>query len=77
MGLRNTEVPGLFIFHVGGAKLDTYNLDEITSSDDAVRAFLRTQTSNRDDIKFGELICYSQYRYVIYVLGTFFFFFRN
>lgn len=43
------------------------NLDEIIASDDAVRAFLRAQTSHcADDIKFGEVICYSAHRYAIY-----------
>ena len=48
---------------VGGSKLD--HLDEITANDDAVRAFLREQTSNRTDIKFGEVVYCSQYRYRI------------
>ena len=58
--IRNTEIPGLFNFTVGGARLN--NIDEITASQDAVRAFLRDQTSNRSDIKFGEVVCYSPYK---------------
>ena len=58
--IRNTEIPGLFNFTVGGAHLN--NIDEITASQDAVRAFLRDQTSNRSDIKFGEVVCYSPYK---------------
>ena len=61
-GIRITETPGLFNFIVGGSHLE--NIDEITASQDSVRAFLRDQTSNRSDIKFGEVICYSAYRYV-------------
>ena len=60
--IRNTETQGLFTFIVGGSQLD--NIDEITASQNSVRAFLRDQTSNRSDIKFGEVICYSAYRYV-------------
>ena len=62
--IRNTETPGLFNFIVGGSHLD--NIDEIAASQDAVRAFLRDQTSNRSDITFGEVICYSPYKYVNY-----------
>ena len=60
--IRNTEIPGLFNFIVGGSHLD--NIDEITVNQDAVRAFLRDQTSNRSDITFGEVVCYSPYKYV-------------
>ena len=60
--IRNTETPGLFNFIVGGSHLE--NIDEITASQDAVRAFLRAQTSNRSDIAFGEVVCYSPYMYV-------------
>ena len=60
--IRNTETPGLFNFIVGGAHLD--NIDEIAASQDTVRTFLRDQTSNRKDIKFGEVVCYSPYKYV-------------
>ena len=66
--IRITETPGLFNFIVGGSQLD--NIDEITSSQDAVRAFLREQTSNQSDIKFGEVICYSAYKYVKYASGN-------
>ena len=66
--IRNTETPGLFNFIVGGSHLD--NIDEITASQDAVRAFLRERTSNRNDIKFGEVVCYSPYKYVKYVSGN-------
>ena len=66
--IRNTETPGLFTFIVGGSQLD--NIDEITASQDAVRAFLREQTSNRSDIKFGEVVCYSPYKYVKYASGN-------
>ena len=62
--IRNTEIPGLFNFTVGGALLN--NIDEVTASQDAVRAFLRNQTSNRSDITFGEVVCYSPYKYVNY-----------
>ena len=68
MSIRNTEIPGVFNFIVGGSKLD--NLDEITANDDAIRAFLREHTSNRADITFGELICYSAYRYVVFASGN-------
>jgi hypothetical protein len=64
--IRITEIPGLFNFIVGGSKLE--HLDEITASEDAIRAFLREQTSNRADITFGEIVCYSPFRYVIYDL---------
>ena len=60
--IRITETPGLFNFVVGGSKLE--NIDEITVNPDAVRAFLRNQTSNRSDITFGEVVCYSPYKYV-------------
>jgi hypothetical protein len=66
--IRITEIPGLFNFVVGGSKLD--HLDEITASEDTIRAFLREQTSNRADITFGEIICYSPFRYVIHDLGN-------
>ena len=66
--IRNTETPGLFNFIVGGSHLD--NIDEITASQDAVRAFLGDQTSNRSDITFGEVVCYSPYKYVNYASGT-------
>ena len=58
--IRNTETPGLFNFVVGGSHLE--NIDDIAASQDAVRAFLRDQTSNRSDIKFGEVVCYSPYK---------------
>ena len=60
--IRSTETPGLFNFVVGGSKLE--NIDEITVNPDAVRAFLRNQTSNRSDITFDEVVCYSPYKYV-------------
>jgi len=60
--IRNTETPGLFNFIVGGAHLD--NIDEITANQDTVRAFLGDRTSNRSDITFGEVVCYSPYKYV-------------
>jgi hypothetical protein len=66
--IRNTEIPGLFNFIAGGTHLD--HIDEITASQDAVRAFLREQTSNRSDIKFGEVVCYSPYKYVKYASGN-------
>ena len=66
--IRNTEIPGLFNFMVGGSHLE--NVDEIASNQDAVRAFLRDQTSNRSDIKFGEVVCYSPYKYVNYASGN-------
>jgi hypothetical protein len=66
--IRNTEIPGLFNFIVGGSHLD--KIDEITASQDAVRAFLRDQTSNQNDITFGEVVCYSPYRYVNYASGN-------
>lgn len=66
--VRYTEIPGVFNFLSGGSKLD--NIDDITASQDAVRAFLREQTSHRADIKFGEVICYSPYRYAIYASGN-------
>ena len=66
--IRNTETPGLFNFIVGGSHLG--DIDEITSSQDAVRAFLREKTSNRSDITFGEVVCYSPYRYVNYAWGN-------
>ena len=66
--IRNTETPGVFNFIVGGSHLG--DIDEITSSQDAVRAFLRNQTSNRSDITFGEVVCYSPYRYVNYASGN-------
>ena len=66
--IRNTEIPGLYNFTVGGAQLD--NIDEITASQDALRVFLRDQISNRSDIMFGEMICYSSYMYVNYVSGN-------
>ena len=62
--IRHTEIPGLFNFIVGGTHLE--NIDEITASQDALRAFLRDQTANRNDIKFGEVVCYSPYKYVNY-----------
>ena len=62
--IRNTETPGLFNFIVGGSHLN--NIEEITANQDAVRAFLRDQTSNRSDIRFGEVVCYSPYKYVNY-----------
>ena len=62
ISIRNIETPGLFSFIAGGSNLG--NIDEITASQDAVRAFLRDQTSNRSDITFGEVVCYSPYRYV-------------
>jgi hypothetical protein len=65
--IRITEIPGLFNFIVGGSHLE--NIDEITASQDAVRAFLRERTSNRSDITFGEVICYSPYKYVNYASG--------
>ena len=37
--IQNTETPGLFNFIVGGSHLD--DIDKITASQDAVRAFLR------------------------------------
>ena len=66
--IRNTEIPGLFNFIVGGSHLD--NLDEIATSQDTVRAFLRDQTLNRSDIKFGEVVCFSPYKYVNYASGN-------
>ena len=66
--IRNTEIPGLFNFIVGGSHLD--NIDKITASQDAVRAFLRNQTSNRSDITFGEVVCYSPYMYVNHASGS-------
>ena len=60
--LRNTEIPGVFNFIAGGSHLD--NIDGICASQDAVRAFLRDQTSNRSDITFGEVVCYGPYKYV-------------
>ena len=66
--IRNTETPGLFNFIVGGSHLE--NIDEITASQDAVRAFLRDQTLNRSDITFGEVVCYSPYKYVNYASGN-------
>jgi hypothetical protein len=60
-----TEIPGVFNFFVGGSKLGS--LEKHTASEDAVRALLREQTSNRPDIKFGEVICYWPYTYVIYL----------
>ncbi|KAF8810119.1 hypothetical protein BYT27DRAFT_7186980 [Phlegmacium glaucopus] len=59
--IRNTETPGVFNFLVGGSGL-LDNPDKVTASQDAVRAFLREQTSNRTDIKFGEVIWSSSYR---------------
>ena len=66
--IRSTETPGLFNFMAGGSNLG--NIDEITASQDAVRTFLRDQTSNRSDITFGEVVCYSPYRYVNYTSGN-------
>ena len=66
--IRNTETPGLFNFVVGGSHLDI--IDDITASQDTVRAFLRDQTSNRTDISFGEVVCYSPYKYVNYASGN-------
>ena len=66
--IRNTDTPGLFNFVVGGLHLD--DIDKITASQDAVRAFLRDQTSHRSDIKFGEVVSYSPYRYVNYASGN-------
>ena len=66
--IRNTETPGLFNFIAGGSQLE--NIDEITASEDTVRSFLRNQTSNRSDIKFGEVVCYSAYKYVHYASGN-------
>ena len=66
--IRNTETPGLFNFVVGGSHLE--NIDDIAVSQDAVRAFLRDQTSNRSDITFGEVVCYSPYRYANYTWGN-------
>ena len=66
--IRSTEIPGLFNFIAGGSHLE--NIDEITASEDAVRAFLRDQTSNQSDIKFGEVVCYSAYKYVHYASGN-------
>ena len=66
--IRCTEIPGVFNFIVGGSKLE--DLDKITASQDAVREFLRERTPDRADIKFGEVICYSPYRYMIYALGN-------
>ena len=68
MVMRNTDTPGLFNFIVGGSQLG--DIDKITSSQDTVRAFLRDQTSNRSDITFGEVVCYSPYRYVNYASGN-------
>ena len=67
--IQNTETPGLFNFIVGGSHLD--DIDKITASQDAVRAFLRNQTLNRSDIMFGEVVCYSPYMYVNYASGSF------
>jgi len=67
--IRCTEIPGVFNFFAGGSKLD--NLDEITASEDAVRLFLREQTSNRADIKFGEMFCYAPYRINIRMVNEF------
>ena len=66
-GIRSTETPGLFNFLAGGSHLG--DIDEITASQDAVRAFLRDQTKHRSDISFGEVVCYSPYRYVNYGSG--------
>jgi len=67
--IRNTETPGLFNFIVGGSHLD--NIDEIAASQDTVRAFLRNQTSNRSDIRFGEVVCYSPYKVNIRMVNKF------
>jgi len=67
--IRYTETPGVFHLMVGGSKLD--DLDKITANGDAVRAFLREQTSNRTDIKFGELVYCSPYRLNIRMVNEF------
>ncbi|KAF8150684.1 FAD binding domain-containing protein [Crassisporium funariophilum] len=69
LAIRATENPGVFNFLMGGLKLD--NHAEICSSEDTLRQFLKKGTGDRDDIKFGEVICFSHYRPNIRMVDTF------
>ncbi|KAF8905056.1 hypothetical protein CPB84DRAFT_1814291 [Gymnopilus junonius] len=67
--IRPTETPGLFNFIAGGAKL--VNHAEICSSDDNLRQFLKEQTGNREDIKWGAVVCVSHFRVNVHMADQF------
>jgi len=58
--LRPTEIPSVYTFIIGGNKL--MNPDHICASGETVVKFIKENTGNREDIKFGEIICLSPYK---------------
>ncbi|CAA7261872.1 unnamed protein product [Cyclocybe aegerita] len=69
VGLRPTEDHDVVNFVLGGSKFT--NHEEVCSSEESLKAFLKKHSGNRDDIWVEEFICYNHYRVNIRMLEKF------
>ncbi|KAJ3505830.1 hypothetical protein NLJ89_g7213 [Agrocybe chaxingu] len=69
VGLRPTEDHGVVNFVLGGSKFT--NHEEVCSSEESLKAFLKKHSGNRNDIWVEKFICYNHYRVNIRMLEKF------
>jgi hypothetical protein len=65
ISLRPTEIPSVYNLIIGGSQL--IDPDQICASDETLFKFIKENTGNRADIKYGEIICMSPYKSVLIV----------
>jgi len=57
--VRGTETPGLFNYIIGSPKLfpDLKTMSDVAADHERLKALLKQTTGNREDIKWGEVVC--------------------